>query len=92
MGGRPKAHKTEYDNEDDVGQFGLNLSDAQTDEIARKLGLPDNQKSRLGKGTTSPPAEGEVMLTYQGRYVRIVYKKGQIAEITPPDFKYTNPR
>ena len=88
MGGRPKAHKTDYNNEDDLDRYRLNLSDTQLDEVATKLGLANMDRQRLGAGQQAPPSDGAIMLTYRGRYVRITYKKGQIDKITPPDVKY----
>jgi len=88
MGGDPKAHETEYNDEDDVGHYRLNLSDAQLDEVARKLSLPNNHRQRLGAGDRTPPSDGSIMLTYRGRYVRITYKKGQVDKINPPDLRY----
>jgi hypothetical protein len=88
MGGRPKAHKTDYNHEDDVSHYRLNLSDPQLDEVATKLALPNADRQRLATGQEPPPYDGAIMLTYRGRYVRITYKGGQIDTITPPDLKY----
>jgi hypothetical protein len=90
MGGRPKVHKTDYNNEGELDHFRLNLSDAQFDEVATKLGLPSTDRERLKTGQQPTPSDGAIMLTFRGRYVRIEYKKGQIHKITPPDLDYQN--
>jgi hypothetical protein len=90
MGGRPKVHKTDYNGETDLGNHRLNLSAAQLDEVATKLGLPNTDRQKLAVGQEPVPPDGAVMLTYRGRYVRIEYQKGQVYKITPPDLNYQN--
>jgi hypothetical protein len=84
---KPKQHKTNFDDEDNFGSYRLNLTDSQVDKVAKKLGLPSAAKAKLKNGAKRAPSDGQVMLTYKGKYVRIFYKDGQIEAITPPPKK-----
>jgi hypothetical protein len=88
MGGLPTIHTTP--DQFDIGYHQLNLSDAQVDEVARKLQLTDNpddnefkQKLFAGAGMLQPTNE-QLMICYKGRYVRINYQQGMPVTITPP--------
>jgi len=87
MGGRPQVHAPS--DEFEFGYYRLNLSAAQLDEVARKLGLPPDSEFKrtleAGGGYRQPSDGQQIMVTYKGRYVRITYQQGQAARITPQD-------
>jgi hypothetical protein len=83
MGNEPKAHTTESaGKERDIDHYRLNLDPPQLERVAAKLQL--NDKQRLSTGTVKPP-DGELMLTFKGKYVRITYTNGQPSDIRPKD-------
>ena len=86
MGGLPKIHGS-GDDQEDLGFYKLNLSEDQLNQVADLLGIERGsefeQQLMGGEGTEEPEDGQQLLLTYKGRYVRILYQSGQPVVIPP---------
>jgi len=86
MGGRPRIHGSGGDQQQ-LGHFKLNLSEAQLNQVADILNIErgsEFEQTLLSGQGAEEPADGQVLLlTYKGRYVRIRYQDGD-PEVIPP--------
>ncbi len=86
MSGRPRVHGS-GDNQEDLGFYKLNLSADQLNQVADLLsierGSDFERQLRSGAGTEAPKDGQQLLLTYKGKYVRLLYADGQPAVIPP---------
>jgi hypothetical protein len=83
MGGRPRVHVTR--DQFELGYYKLNLDEDQFNLVADKLNLPKNSDVRrqLKEGFLEPADGQEIVITFNGKYVRLKYQNGLVTSIKP---------